>query len=117
MTHGQPRSACGALLFDRVDESVVVVVLALLLFDIVEVSLLVEGVVLCALGVLLWLLVSVLEPDVWAIATPPASAAAAASVVRVFLVAFMSVLLCRVPDAGHVTVGRKTPAVASWFSD
>lgn len=77
------------------------------------VSALLDGAVL--LAVLPWLLVSVLEPEVWAIDTPPARAAAAARAVNVFLVAFMSVLLggCR---EGTLRVGRKTPASASWFS-
>jgi hypothetical protein len=68
-------------------------------------------------------LVSVLAlPEVWAIArpTPPANAAAAASVVRLFLVEFISVLLDMkalqgsVPPQGEV--GRKMLAGASCFS-
>jgi hypothetical protein len=72
--------------------------------------------VVLAAGVLL---VSVLVLlDVWAIArpTPPANAAAAASVVRLFLVAFISVLLVEAPQGQQPTAGkggRKTPASAS----
>jgi hypothetical protein len=85
----QPRSACGAgLLFDMVEDSVVVLVL---LLPIVEelVSLLVAGALVCALVLGFWLLVSVLVPDVCAMDTPPAMAAATASVVSAFRVAFI----------------------------
>jgi hypothetical protein len=108
----QPRSACGAgLLFDRVEDSVVVV----LLLDMVEelVSLLVAGALVCALGLEL---VSVLVPEVWAIDTPPAMAAATARVVSAFLVAFISVTPRSRCPGGTLQVGRKTPAGASWFS-
>jgi hypothetical protein len=66
------------------EDSVVVVVL---LLDIVDelVSLLVAG----ALVLGFWLLASVLVPDVWAMDTPPAMAAATASVVNAFRVAFI----------------------------
>jgi len=83
----QPRSAWATFsVFDVAEDSVVA------LFDIVEelVSLPGAG---CELYVPpeLWLLVSVLVPEVWAIDTPPASAAAAARVVSAFLVAFICV--------------------------
>jgi hypothetical protein len=59
------------------------------------------GVVLCMVLELLpaldGVVLSVLLPELWATArpTPPASAAATARVVRVFLVAFISILLDR----------------------
>ena len=85
------------------------------LLDIVEelVSLLVAGALLCAL-VVSWLVVSVLVPEVWAIETPAAIAAATARVVSVFRVAFI-VDTPWVRALGHLAVG--TPADASWFSD
>jgi hypothetical protein len=85
---------------------VLVEVLVSLLFDIVEEldPLLGAGLLGAALLPLLcvgaapapWvLLLSVLLPELWAIArpTPPASAAAAARMVKLFLVVFISVLL------------------------
>jgi hypothetical protein len=98
--------------FDRVVDSVVV------LLDIVDelVSLLVAGALGAALVLELWLLVSVLVPEVWAMDTPPAMAAATAKVVSAFRVAFIVILLGFVPR-GHLAVGRKSPAGASWFSD
>lgn len=71
---------------DIVEDSVVV------LLDIVVdelVSLLVAGALVCALGVEFWLLVSLLVPDVWAMDTPPAIAAATARVVSALRVAFI----------------------------
>jgi hypothetical protein len=71
--------------FDMVVDSVVV------LLDMVDelVSLLVAGALGAALVLELWLLVSVLVPDVCAMDTPPAMAAATAKVVSVFRVAFI----------------------------
>jgi hypothetical protein len=89
------------------------------LFDIVEelVSLLVAGALLCELYVLeFWLLVSVLVPEVWAIDTPPAMAAATARVVSAFLVAFISVTPRLGARRARWQAGRKSPAGASWFS-
>lgn len=95
-----------------VEDSVVV------LLDIVDelVSLLVAGALVCALVLGFWLVASVLVPDVWAMDTPPAMAAATAKVVSAFRVAFIVVTPWFVPT-GHLAVGRKTPAGASWFSD
>ena len=72
------------------------------------VSALLDGAVL--LAVLPWLLVSVLEPEVWAIDTPPARAAAAARAVNVFLVAFISVTPKWGAREDTLRVGRKTLA-------
>jgi hypothetical protein len=66
-------------------------------------------------------LLPVLLLEVWPMArpTPPASAAAAASMVRVFLVAFISVLLdMEAPQGMEPPQGRvetKTAGRASWF--
>jgi hypothetical protein len=73
--------------FDMVEDSVVV------LLDLVDelVSLLVAGALVCALVLGFWLVASVLVPDVWAMDTPPAMAAATAKVVSAFRVAFIVV--------------------------
>lgn len=88
------------------------------LLDMVDelVSLLVAGALGAALVLELWLLVSVLVPDVCAMATPPAMAAATAKVVSVFRVAFIVNTPGFVP-LGHLAVGRKSLADASCSSD
>jgi hypothetical protein len=90
---------CDMSVLDVVEELVSLLVEALV-SPVVPAVLPLLGVPLCMLELLPALdgvVLSVLLPELWATArpTPPASAAATARVVRVFLVAFISILLDR----------------------